>query len=143
MNDKKAPENKLKAILPLLISRWSRRITGVLLLMGTFAWAQERPPGRGVEVRHLIFRLGLREVAPRTMTVPEGWYYLRLINGVITSELDVRLIDDKGSEIKRMKAKARSARTASFVHLHPGKHVLSISGNAGWRAEIEVTPAAR
>lgn len=111
----------------------------VLCLAPVSAQTPEERPGKDEDFRHLVFRLDLHELQPKQVTVAEGWYYVRILNGVVPAELDIRILDDKAVEKKKTRAKAQTSRSAMFVRLRAGKHVLSINDDPRWQAEIQVT----
>lgn len=99
---------------------------------------QAQVPARTL-VRTLPFRLYLNEVFPQAVTVEEGWYAIRLINGVSTEALNLTLDDEQSRTVAAKAVASRVGRSELVVHLTPGKRVLGIAGHPKWRAEITIT----
>jgi hypothetical protein len=91
----------------------------------------------------MIFEVQAGSIEPRTMTVEEGWWMIRVRNGITTTALDVELEDSRNAKVALQRTTPLSANTAILVNLQPGRHVFKIRGKAGWEVEIQVKPRAR
>lgn len=87
----------------------------------------------------LIFDLTPRGISPSSVTVPEGWYLVRVRNGLTLTQLSVRLDHETAGPVTSNSIKAASSASQSEVQLQAGKHTLTVGTRSGWTAVISVT----
>lgn len=115
---------------------------GLLSIEPPRASAQEsQTPPRGAVVKHLVVRLDLNSISPNSVTVTEGWYRIRILNGISTEALDVDIEEAAGLRTSTAKAAQFLAKTSTTAYLRPGKHFLKVRGKDKWKVEINVDRA--
>lgn len=101
---------------------------------------QLQQPGSQDEIRYLTFRVGMDRIYPEAVNLEEGWYQIRIMNGIATDGITVALDDEAGLALSRGVAQARAGRSKVLVYLKPGKTSLYIPGHPKWRTELQVKP---
>jgi len=111
------------------------------IVVSTDAMAAQTNPPVGAPRGTLYFHLELNGVFPAQLTVEEGRYWVRVINGVYTEDLTIRMDDDRGQAVaSRAVAKHQAAKSMFQIDLRPGRHKLQIPGRPKLTCDITVTP---
>ncbi len=75
------------------------------------------------------------------MTVPQGWYVIRVRNGITLSQLSVQLNHETAGAVIAANTKSGASGMQQLVQLQPGKHTLTVGGRTKWTATLVVTPS--
>lgn len=116
----------------------------LLVAAGAGLWSQrlQLPPKEAV-IRHLIFEVYPNSIEPRTVTVEEGWWMIRIRNGITTVGADIHVEDSQGAKVAVQRSLPLSSKTALLMNLQQGRHVLKVPGKSDWQVEILVKAKAR
>ena len=88
----------------------------------------------------LVFEVTPQGLSPSSVTVEQGWYQIRVRNGVSLSALSVRMNHESRGNVVQTSIKAASSAVQSLAKLEPGKHTISVGGQARWTATVVVLP---
>jgi hypothetical protein len=128
----------------LVLRLWKKVLTLLLLAQGTALWAQGNsgtPPGQANRsVGILIFDLHPNRISPDTITVDQGFYLIRVRNGMTSANLAVVLDHENVPRIIESQLTSRASGTQKPAQLNPGKHTLRVGTNPRWTATVIVRP---
>lgn len=129
----------LREALSLLGSRFvPKALFTVLVLSAASVVGFSQTPQPKAPIRVLQFRLEMDSLEPARITVKEGIYEIRVVNGLVMAPIRVDLDDDKATRVAAGETKGKGVRSKMLVRLTPGKRYLSVRGRPQWRSEITV-----
>ena len=111
-----------------------------------FGQKKQTPIASVAPSAEIEFRVELHRLVPSSVSVVEGSYRIRIINGVYTAPLDYALHEGNSPAAVTASSKVAGADAIKTTRahlegtLHPGPYVLVIAGHPDLYATITVTP---
>ena len=78
------------------------------------------------EIHYLTFTLAHRTLSPQTVTVKQGFYTLRLRNGMLAGAANFQLLEVTGNKTQAVKLDISKAKGSLDYRLAPGKYELTV-----------------
>jgi hypothetical protein len=111
-------------------------LAGALISVGS---SQTLPQGQQKRVAGLlVFDVTPSGLSPASIAVQEGWYLIRVRNGISLSELAVVLDHESTPKVMDNKISRGRSATQKLMEFRPGKHTLRIGSRAEWTATVVV-----
>jgi hypothetical protein len=87
----------------------------------------------------LTFRLRLNSLQPPTVTIPEGRYVVRVINGLVIGDITVQIEDAQKTRLADKQVRKQAPKFTAFTDLMQGTYTVRVLGKPQWSSTIIVT----
>ena len=113
-------------------------LTGALVAMGPGRAAGQPGQQGKTTLGALVFRVELRSLEPRAVTVRDGYYVINVVNGLTNGDLAVSVSHSAKGLVARKKIPAGRTKYRELFKLEAGTYTVQAGDRPEWRATITV-----